>query len=203
MAPIVSNDYKEQKKQEILEGALICFAKKGFESATVDDICAQSGISKGAIYNYFKSKDEIYLELISQKTEDAFNKIKNALNDFDSSREKMDYLFSIYDISFPYEEAYLGEITVSLEFKLRSSRYEDINDVLIKRRHKYFVGLMAKVIEEGQKSGEFTKNNTPETYADLFWTMMDGLLIQSVYKDYPYHEVLKEMKAMFYQRLMA
>jgi AcrR family transcriptional regulator len=203
MAPIVSKDYKEQKKQEILEGALICFAKKGFESATVDDICAQSGISKGAIYNYFKSKDEIYLELISQKTEDAFNKIKNALNDFDSSREKMDYLFSIYDISFPYEEAYLGEITVSLEFKLRSSRYEDINDVLIKRRHKYFVGLMAKVIEEGQKSGEFTKNNTPETYADLFWTMMDGLLIQSVYKDYPYHEVLKEMKAMFYQRLMA
>jgi AcrR family transcriptional regulator len=202
MTPIVSNSYKEQKKQEILESALICFAKKGFESSTVNDICAQSGLSKGAVYNYFKSKDDIYLDLISQKTEEAFTRIRDALLDLTSVKEKLDYLFTVYDTPFPYDEAYLGEITVSLEFKLRSSRYKEINEILIKRRHKYFVGVLTEVIEEGQRTGEFKHTNSPEVYADLFWTMMDGLLIQSVYEDFKYHEVLKEMKVMFYNRIM-
>lgn len=203
MAPIVSKDYKEQKKHEILESAHICFAKKGFESSTVDDICVQSGLSKGAIYNYFKSKDEIYLELISQKTEESFHKIKEALMVYQTSIEKMDYLFSMYDTPFPVDEAFLGEITVSLEFKIRSTRHHDLNEKLVERRHKYFVGLLAQIIEEGQKSGELKSNHSPKIYAELFWTMIDGLLVQAVYKDYPYHEVLKEMKAMFYQRILS
>ena len=50
MPPIVSEEYKRKKKKEILSGALACFAKKGFQAATIDDIVAYSGISKGAIY---------------------------------------------------------------------------------------------------------------------------------------------------------
>jgi AcrR family transcriptional regulator len=203
MAPIVSENYKEQKKQEILESAMTCFARKGFESSTVDDICVQSGLSKGAIYNYFKSKDEIYLELMHQKTEESFNRISEALYALDTAIEKLDYLFSIYDTPFPYEEADLGEIAVGLEFKLRSTRHKELNVTLTERRHKYFLGLLIKVIEAGQQTNELKTNNRPEVYADLFWTMMDGLLVQTVYQDYPYHEILEEMKNMFYQRIKA
>ncbi|MFD2444697.1 TetR/AcrR family transcriptional regulator [Bacillus sp. CGMCC 1.16607] len=201
MTPIVSDSYKEKRKQEILESALICFAKKGFETSTVDDIVAQSGISKGAIYNYFKSKEEIYLELMSQKTENNFNEIKKAIDEYKTTSEKLDYLFSIYDTTFPYNEADLGEIVVSFEFKLHSSRNKEVNDILTKRRHTYFLGLLTEIIRQGQQNGELIKENKPEVFADLFWTMMDGLLAQTVYEDYPYHEVLKEMQVMFYNRI--
>lgn len=203
MAPVVSNNYKEQKKQEILESALKCFARKGFESSTVDEICAESGVSKGAIYNYFKSKDEIYLELIKQKTENAFNLTREALAGFHTTIEKLDFMFSIYDKPFPFDEKSAGELFVGAEFKIRSSRYKEINEILTKRRHKYFLGLMTQVIDEGQKAGEVKLDKSPQIYAELFWAMLDGLLIQIVYKDYPFHEVLKEMKDMYYQRVLA
>jgi AcrR family transcriptional regulator len=201
MAPIVSENYKEQKKQEILESAMKCFARKGFETSTVDEICAESGVSKGAIYNYFKSKDEIYLELVSQTTENAFNMTREALADYKTTREKLDFMFAIYDKPFPFDEKTVGQLVVGAEFKIRSHRYPDINEFLTKRRHKYFLGLMIDIIDEGQKAGVLKKDKSPKIYAETFWAMLDGLMFQIVYKDYPLHEVLKLMKEMYYERV--
>jgi AcrR family transcriptional regulator len=93
MAPIVSDDYKEKKRQDILDSAMICFAKKGYETTTVDEICKQSGVSKGTIYTYFKSKAEIYMDLMERQTIDSVAKINSALESLPTSFEKLDFLF--------------------------------------------------------------------------------------------------------------
>jgi TetR/AcrR family transcriptional regulator, repressor for uid operon len=48
-----------EKRQEILEAAGRCFARKGFQGATISDICAEADISPGHLYHYFASKEEI------------------------------------------------------------------------------------------------------------------------------------------------
>ncbi|MHC0038282.1 TetR/AcrR family transcriptional regulator [Pseudoneobacillus sp. C159] len=202
MAPVVSNSYKEQKKQEILDSALKCFGRKGFEPTTVDEICAESGVSKGAIYNYFKSKDEIYLELVSQKTEQAFELTRNALDQFQTTVEKLDYLFSIYDRPFPFELESVGDMLVGAEFKIRSFRYPEINEFLTKRRHKFFLGYMIQVLKDGQEAGEVKPDIDAKVHAEMFWSMVDGLVFQIVYKDYPFNQVLKEMREMYYQKVL-
>jgi AcrR family transcriptional regulator len=53
----------EERRRQILKAATIVFARKGYHVATMDDIVRESGLSKGAIYWYFKSKKEILLEL--------------------------------------------------------------------------------------------------------------------------------------------
>jgi AcrR family transcriptional regulator len=202
MAPVVSNSYKEQKKQEILDSALKCFGRKGFETTTVDEICLESGVSKGAIYNYFKSKDEIYLELVSQKTEQMFDITRKALEQFHTTIEKMDYLFSIYDRPFPFDIEDVGTMLVGAEFKIRSFRFPEINEVLTKRRHKYFLGLLTQVLSEGQGAGEVKPEIDPNVYAELFWAMVDGLVLQIVYQDHPFNEVLHAMREMYYQKVL-
>jgi AcrR family transcriptional regulator len=57
--PKVSEDYVKARKRQVLDGAAASFAKKGYHDATVDDICAEAGLSKGAVYGYFASKDDI------------------------------------------------------------------------------------------------------------------------------------------------
>ena len=52
------------KKQLIMEKALELFAEKGFEATSVQQITEHCGISKGAFYLSFKSKDELILALI-------------------------------------------------------------------------------------------------------------------------------------------
>ena len=55
---------KDQKKEQILASALTVMTNKGYFGSTMDDIVEESQMSKGAIYHYFKSKKEVYLEVI-------------------------------------------------------------------------------------------------------------------------------------------
>ncbi len=50
----------ETRKQEILEGAMAVFLRKGYEKTTIADISKELGISQGLCYRYFVSKEEIY-----------------------------------------------------------------------------------------------------------------------------------------------
>jgi len=55
---------REETRKRILESAAQVFAAKGFHNAAVDDIVKASGTSKGAVYFYFESKDQIFLCLV-------------------------------------------------------------------------------------------------------------------------------------------
>ena len=57
-------EIRKSSKQKILDAALEVFANQGYHSATVDSIAKTAGISKGLMYNYFKSKDDVLQELM-------------------------------------------------------------------------------------------------------------------------------------------
>jgi AcrR family transcriptional regulator len=57
--PKVSQEYQETRRKQIIEAAVRCISRKGFHQASMQDIVAESGLSSGAIYLYFKSKEEI------------------------------------------------------------------------------------------------------------------------------------------------
>ena len=57
--PKVSDDHVEQRRRQILDAARRCFGRKGFHRTSMQDVFAESGLSAGAVYRYFKSKDDI------------------------------------------------------------------------------------------------------------------------------------------------
>jgi AcrR family transcriptional regulator len=57
--PRVSDDHLERRRQQILDAARLCFIRKGFHLTSMQDVFAESGLSAGAVYRYFKSKNEI------------------------------------------------------------------------------------------------------------------------------------------------
>ena len=57
--PKVSQEYQESRRSQIIEAAVRCISRKGFHQTSMQDIVAESGLSPGAIYLYFKSKEEI------------------------------------------------------------------------------------------------------------------------------------------------
>jgi TetR/AcrR family transcriptional regulator, transcriptional repressor of aconitase len=59
--PKVTEEHKERRRQEILEGARRCFARHGYEGATVARLEEEIGLSRGAIFNYFESKEALFL----------------------------------------------------------------------------------------------------------------------------------------------
>jgi AcrR family transcriptional regulator len=61
--PKVTQEHREARRAEILEGARRAFAEHGYEGATVARLEAETGLSRGAIFHYFENKNDLFVEL--------------------------------------------------------------------------------------------------------------------------------------------
>ncbi|MBS4173986.1 TetR/AcrR family transcriptional regulator [Bacillus sp. FJAT-49736] len=78
----------KQKRKELIETAIKLFADKGFQATSVQDIVSSYGISKGAFYNYFSSKEELLIDIFKHYHEKLNNKILEIDSLSITSREK-------------------------------------------------------------------------------------------------------------------
>ena len=63
--PKISDEKRAARRAQILEAAWICFRKDGLHAATMGDIIRASGLSSGAVYSYYSSKDELILAAVT------------------------------------------------------------------------------------------------------------------------------------------
>jgi TetR/AcrR family transcriptional regulator, transcriptional repressor of aconitase len=61
--PRVSQDHLEARRHQILDGARVCFARYGYEGATVRRLEEATGLSRGAIFHHFRDKESLFLAL--------------------------------------------------------------------------------------------------------------------------------------------
>ncbi|MHC0037695.1 TetR/AcrR family transcriptional regulator [Pseudoneobacillus sp. C159] len=200
MPPIISEEYREKRKSLIVKSALECFAQKGFATTTVHDIGTRCGLSKGSIYTYFDSKEAIYLELLQQATEKDKEDINKNFHKLRSSYSKINFLFDVYLHLDPFDPQKLGTTVVFYEFTFHCTRSETFLEPITERGN-FLVNLIRETLEQGQESGEFSKDIDVDVYAHKFWLIIDGVSLQTIYKDFPYYDVFREMKEMYLEEI--
>jgi AcrR family transcriptional regulator len=67
--PKVTQEHLDRRRDEILDGARRCFARHGYEGATVRLLEQEIGLSRGAIFNYFPSKHELFFAIVRRELE--------------------------------------------------------------------------------------------------------------------------------------
>ena len=77
-------DVSEERKSQILDAAMNTFARMGFHKARMDDVAEEAGLSKGALYWYFKSKDAIIGAILDR----LFNLALKDLRTLQASKEE-------------------------------------------------------------------------------------------------------------------
>ena len=80
---------KEQRRMEILSSAREIFFAKGLEGSTMDEIADKAELSKGTLYLYFKSKDELYVSLLSEGTEIFTNMMLESISQDMKAEDKL------------------------------------------------------------------------------------------------------------------
>jgi AcrR family transcriptional regulator len=163
----------EETKTKILDAAIKLFSTRGFATASVDDICEEAGISKGAFYHHFESKQSLFLALLDgwlQAIDSAIeaSKDKTAPETFMQMTEAFPYIFETAGDGLP----------MFMEFWLQASRDKTIWDASIapyRRYHKYFTKLIKKGVEEGS----FVEVD-PELASRMIVATAMGLLLQSL-----------------------
>lgn len=76
--PKLSDETLSERRQHILEAAYVCFATKGFQGTTIEDVKRQAGVSTGAIYTYFASKEEMMRALLEEARDRRRQRLEEA-----------------------------------------------------------------------------------------------------------------------------
>ncbi len=80
---------KEARPGEILDAALAVFAEKGFAAARMDDIARRAGVTKGTIYLYFPSKDELFKSLVRESIGERITEITESVRRFEGPSSEL------------------------------------------------------------------------------------------------------------------
>lgn len=79
--PKVSQQYRDARQETILTAARRCFARDGFHETSMQDLFAESGLSAGAFYRYFASKDQLILAIAEDNIRDVVAVIHTVVTD--------------------------------------------------------------------------------------------------------------------------
>jgi AcrR family transcriptional regulator len=79
--PRVHAEHLSARRQQILDAAETCFSRNGFHKTTMQEIIKESGLSAGAIYNYFNSKEEIIESIAQERHNSELEAIENLTAD--------------------------------------------------------------------------------------------------------------------------
>ncbi len=81
MARLADPDLAERRRRQIMDAAIACFRRRGFHQATMAEICAEAGVSAGALYRYFSSKADIIGAIAEDKRGESDEAFMRAAED--------------------------------------------------------------------------------------------------------------------------
>lgn len=165
----------EETRARLLAAALQTFSQVGYEAASVEEVCAAAGVSKGAFYHHFPSKQAVFIELleiwlagIDQQIAAAQAASSDAAQSFITMSAALPGIFHDAQDRLP----------MFLEFWARASRDPEIWQRTIAPFHRYR-DVFAAWIRQGMREGIFREVDAQAT-ARLFLALAVGLLLQGI-----------------------
>jgi TetR/AcrR family fatty acid metabolism transcriptional regulator len=162
----------ENKRERILDAAVKVFAAEGFYAAKVSQIAAEAGVADGTIYLYFKSKDELLINLFEDRMERVLETLRAALAG--SGPSAVDRLRRVIELHLDLIEQNpaMGEvITVELRQSAKFIREYD------NPKFAEFLRLIAGAIADGQARGELRAELDPQLTARALFGALDEIAL--------------------------
>jgi AcrR family transcriptional regulator len=161
-----------ERKKQVLDTAMVVFARKGFHQARMDDIVNESGLSKGAIYWYFKSKDDILLELIEHIFQQEMDYLRTLVVESHSVSACLEQ-FTRHTMRTASEMT--SFLPLLYELYALAAREEHVHAVL-QCHFRGFRELLLPLFQQGIERGEFRPMDT-ETALIAYTSLFEGLAL--------------------------
>ncbi|SRR5579875_840925 len=165
-------DNSEERKNRILEAALSVFARRGFDEARMEDISAESGVSKGGLYLYYKSKDAIIEALLRNMFSAEMGSVRVLLHKEGSVRDRI--LALTHTFANMIDRMSVA-IPVMLEFYAIAARRQSVRDFLSQALHEYRE-VFTELFQQGITSGEFRETNADKAAMTLI-ALYEGMAL--------------------------
>jgi TetR/AcrR family fatty acid metabolism transcriptional regulator len=144
-------------RREILQAAEKVFAAKGFFHTTMSEIAQEAEFGTGTLYNFFKSKEDLYFTLIDEKTDEINRLVKTELSRKTSAIERIKKIL-VLQLGFIEQNRDFFRIYTSegsrFEWSIKDDCGKKIHDKMVD-----YIHLLAQVFKEGMKANELKPLN--------------------------------------------
>jgi AcrR family transcriptional regulator len=169
--PRISEAARSERRQRFTEAAWRCLARKGYRDLTIDDVCAEARLSKGAFYGYFESKQDLLLALLEEDAGTVDAVMADLDRSVSSSRERL--------MRFTRRMLERGDDPAQVQIRadlwnamISAPPLRERLALAIERRR----AVLQRWIEEGTSAGELV-DIPPKALASLLLALSDGLLL--------------------------
>jgi AcrR family transcriptional regulator len=169
---------REKKRDALVQAAAAVFAHQGFSGTRMADIADHAGVGKGTVYEYFDSKEELFLAVFEWYNVGIARRIDDRLTAGGSAREQLEAIFE-------ESAAIIGDLrdltSLNLDFwaACRGSAFEGKFKEALEGLYDDYRGLAAGIIQGGQEMGEFRRDVDPYAVAAAVVGAFDGLGVQA------------------------
>jgi len=172
---------KEQRRNMIIDAAERIFFKKGIENSTMEDVAAEAELSKGTLYLYFKSKEDVQLAIAMRGSEILKEMMYKRL-----TRNKKGYenLLELADISIDFSKKHKHYYEFFLFFQ--STNFEKLN-LEESRIIKYLteqspLAIVQECVIKGIRDKSLRSDIPADVFAATLWSQLLGVMIVVNYK---------------------
>jgi TetR/AcrR family transcriptional regulator, transcriptional repressor of aconitase len=176
--PRVAESYLQSRRRQIMDAAIRCFAREGFHRTTMQDIVRETGLSAGAIYRYFKSKEDIVAAIATEHhaAEAAAFAEVSTFDDVGAALRRLADV-SLGRLADPAEQEW-RRVTVQVWGEaLRDERVMGI----VRGGIDEPVAILAALMRRGQRDGTLPEDLDPDGAARVCASIFQGLVLQQAW----------------------
>ncbi|PLX14095.1 MAG: hypothetical protein C0594_00485 [Marinilabiliales bacterium] len=167
---------REQRKQDIADAAQKVFREKGFDRATIDDVAQRAELSKGTVYLYFKSKEELQFAVFQRGSHLLIEMFQKAI---DRNRPTQEVLLQMASVFIEFSRKHADYFELFMFFQ--SSNLSKLN-IEKETIEDYFYNkspfkLVFDIVSRGIEDGTLRNDLSVDLLASTLWSQMLGLLI--------------------------
>lgn len=170
----VTQAHIDARVEAITGAANVVFSRKGFAGATMAEIAAEAGVSAGAIYRYFRSKEEI-IEAMSVESCERREAIVREIAAQGDTITVLDQLANTFFSQLAEPDTQAG--CIELELASEATRNPQIKEV-VQRGFDGLIASFAAIIRRGQAQGDINPRLDAESVARVMMGAFDGLATQ-------------------------
>jgi AcrR family transcriptional regulator len=175
--PKVTDEHRSSRRRQIVVAARTCVIEQGFHKTTMADVIRESGLSAGAVYGYFKSKDEI----VAAIADDALSTIDQLFEGIlasDAPLRPIDAMRAALDHVVRIAESPDGDVTrVGVQAWAEALHNETIMATATSK-YRLLRGHFAAVARRAQQDGTVDPDVDPDYIAQVLFGMIPGFVLQ-------------------------
>ena len=177
--PKVSEQHLEARRQQIVDAAFQCFARKGFHPTTMQDICAEADLSAGTLYRYFASKEEIIASACSESQNATDVELLNEALAEPDTRRMMKGLVQAFFSRLDAPEAQVANRAI-VQLWAEIAINEDVR-ASSDNLHQGIRRGLKDVVQEAQRRGDFAQTLNADAIVTAMMALYDGFRLQKAW----------------------